>query len=70
MELRLRASDFGCAGAVVDAKPGAVDFYRRHGFPELELVEGQSDARPAPTPMFLALRTIKAALGGAPAERK
>jgi hypothetical protein len=29
----------------------------------VDVVEGQSDARPAPTPMFLAMRSIQEALG-------
>jgi predicted N-acetyltransferase YhbS len=62
LQLALRmAGDFGCVGVIVDAKPGAVDFYGRHGFIPVEAVEGQSDARPAPTPMFLSVRAIKEA---------
>lgn len=56
------ATDYGCVGVVVDAKPGAVDFYGRYGFIPVEALEGQSDARPAPTPMFLSVRAIRAAL--------
>jgi len=56
------ADDFGCAGVVVDAKPDAVDFYSRHGLIPLAAVEGQSDARPQPAPMFLAIRAIKDAV--------
>jgi hypothetical protein len=29
----------------------------------VDVVEGQSDARPQPTPMFLSMRAIKGALG-------
>lgn len=57
------ADDYGCVGVIVDAKPGAVDFYAKYGFIPIEAVEGQADARPRPTPMFLATRAIKAALG-------
>lgn len=53
------ANDYGCLGVVVDAKPGAVDFYARYGFVPVDAIEGQSDARPKPTPMFLAMRAIK-----------
>jgi GNAT superfamily N-acetyltransferase len=53
------ADDFGCAGVVVDAKHGAVEYYARHGFMSLEAVHGQSDARPRPTAMFLAMRAIR-----------
>jgi GNAT superfamily N-acetyltransferase len=55
------AEDFGCAGIVVDAKPGAVSFYEQYGFAPLEVVEGASLARPQATPMFLPLSEIKAA---------
>jgi hypothetical protein len=52
------ADEYGCVGVVVDAKPGAVDFYAKVGFIPVEAVEGQSDARPQPTTMFLAMRAI------------
>ncbi|MGH8738699.1 MAG: GNAT family N-acetyltransferase [Burkholderiales bacterium] len=55
------AGDFGCAGVVVDAKRDAVEFYAKHGFIALEAVHGQSDARPRPTAMFLAMRAIRSA---------
>jgi GNAT superfamily N-acetyltransferase len=51
-------SEYGCVGLVVDAKPGAVDFYRRFGFVSLEVVEGVTAQRPEPTPLFLALGTV------------
>jgi GNAT superfamily N-acetyltransferase len=57
------ADTYGCVGVVVDAKPGAVSFYEKHGFIPVDAVEGGSDARPAPTPMFLSIRAVKAALG-------
>jgi GNAT superfamily N-acetyltransferase len=64
LHLALRmASDYGCVGIVVDAKPDAVDFCRRYGFISIDVVEGQSDARPPPIPMFLATRVIREALG-------
>ena len=67
LQLALRmAGDYGCAGVVVDAKPGAVDFYGRYGFIPVEALEGRSDARPEPTPMFLSMRAIKEALKEAP----
>ena len=59
----LMASDYGCVGVVVDAKPDAMDFYRQYGFASIDVVKGQSDARPAPIPMFLDLRSIREALG-------
>jgi hypothetical protein len=33
--------------------PGAEAFYERYGFRAIDVVEGHSDARPRPTPMFL-----------------
>ena len=56
------AKDYGCVGIVVDAKPKAVDFYLRYGFIPVEAVEGQSEARPQPTAMFLAMRAIAGAI--------
>jgi GNAT superfamily N-acetyltransferase len=53
------AERYGCVGVLVDAKPGAVDFYAKYGFIVIDAVEGQSDARPQPLPMFLAMRVIK-----------
>ena len=58
------AGDFGCAGVVVDAKRGAVEFYAKHGFIPLETVHGQSDSRPRPTAMFLAMRAVRGASEG------
>lgn len=57
------ADGYGCAGVVVDAKPDAVKFYAKYGFVPYEVVEGQSEARPRSTTMFLAMRAIKAAGG-------
>jgi GNAT superfamily N-acetyltransferase len=56
------ADDYGCVGGVVDAKPDAVAFYTKYGFLTIEPVEGGSDARPAPTPLFLSTRAIRAAM--------
>ena len=58
------ASDFGCAGVVVDAKRDAVAFYAKHGFVALQAVHGQSDVRPRPIAMFLAMRAIREASEG------
>jgi len=58
---RRMADDYGCVGVVVDAKPDALDFYAKYGFAAIELVEGQSQLRPSPTPVFLAMRAVKAA---------
>ena len=60
LALRL-ADDYGCTGVLVDAKADAVTFYEKLGCMRLEVVEGQSDARPVPTPMFLPLADIEAA---------
>ncbi len=57
------ADNYGCVGVIVDAKPGAVGFYAKCGFIPVDAVEGGLDARPAPTPMFLSIRTVKDALG-------
>ena len=62
LNLALEMADaYGCVGVIVDAKPGARDFYAKHGFIPVEAVEGRSDARPAPTPMFLSIRAIASA---------
>jgi GNAT superfamily N-acetyltransferase len=50
--------EVGCVGVVVDAKAGAIDFYRRYGFVSVGLVEGAANVIPAPTPMFLALGSV------------
>ncbi len=55
------AEEVGCAGVVVDAKPGAVDFYAKYGFVPFEPLEGDSDARPRPTAMWLPTEAIKKA---------
>jgi GNAT superfamily N-acetyltransferase len=60
------ADDYGCVGVIVDAKPDAVTFYAKHGFLAVEAVEGGSDARPAPGPMFLSIRAIRDAAGRRP----
>lgn len=48
-------NEVGCVGVVVDAKAGAVDFYRRYGFVSLEALQGTSAQRPEPALMFLPL---------------
>ena len=60
------ADDYGCVGVIVDAKPDAVAFYAKYGFVKVDAVEGRSDARPAPTPMFLSIRAVNGALGAGP----
>src|SRR3990172_1454186 len=57
------ADDYGCVGVIVDAKPDASAFYSKYGFVKVDAVEGRSDARPAPMPMFLSIRAVKGALG-------
>jgi len=52
------AGEYGCVGVLVDAKPGAVEFYERFGFSTLEATEGRLETRPSPTPMFLPLELI------------
>lgn len=58
------AEEFGCVGVVVDAKPTSEAFYAKYGFVVLEAVEGQSEARPAPVPMFLSISAIRDAMRG------
>jgi predicted N-acetyltransferase YhbS len=53
---------YGCVGLVVDAKPGAVDYYARFGFTPLEAMQGQMESRPKPLPMFLPLALVAATL--------
>ncbi len=63
LELAFQMADaYGSIGVCVDAKREAVEFHGRYGFLSIDLVEGQSDARPAPISMFLALRAIREAL--------
>jgi len=57
LALRMR-EEFGCVGVAVDAKPAAIDFYRRFGFFALHVHEGQSASRPLPTAMFLPVDDI------------
>lgn len=52
------ASDFGCIGVVVDAKPDAVAFYTRLGFVPLIARAGHLGDRPEPLPMFLEIGAI------------
>jgi len=54
----------GCIGVLVDAKPNAVAFYTRLGFEAMDTLEGAGIAYPAPTPMFLYISTIRAAIAG------
>ena len=59
LRLALQMADtYGCVGVVVDAKPRAEAFYQKFGFIPVESIQGRSDARPAPTPMFLSIRVI------------
>lgn len=63
LQLALRMpSDYGCIGVVVDAKRGAAEFYAKYGFIPVEALEGLSDVRPQPTPMFLSIHAIQEAL--------
>ena len=63
---REMADRVGCIGVLVDAKPGAMGFYRRYGFEELEILEGGLGDRPPPIPMFLSLGSIPDPGGAAP----
>lgn len=55
------SEDLGCIGVLVDAKPDAVAFYEQYGFSPLDLVAGQSQARPEPRAMFLSTKEIASA---------
>lgn len=71
LRLALRmADDYGCVGVVVDAKRDAEAFYAQYGFAAVEALEGQSDARPVPTPMFLSIRAISNAVGKGPQNKQ
>jgi predicted N-acetyltransferase YhbS len=52
------SAEFGCVGVVVDAKSGAIDFYRNLGFEQITTLEGVLLEKPEPTPMFLPLSAI------------
>lgn len=56
------ASGLGCVGVVVDAKPEALTFYTKLGFIPLAARAGQLGDRPEPTPMFLEIGAIVAAM--------
>lgn len=56
------SDEYGCIGVLVDAKPGAVEFYARFGFAPIDVAEGQMESSPQLTPMFLPLELIQAAL--------
>ncbi len=62
LALRL-GTDFGCVGVMVDAKPDALGFYEKYGFIQTEVVEGGSESRPRPIPLFLSTRRIRSARG-------
>lgn len=47
------ATEIGCYGVAVDAKPDAVNFYERLGFSKLAVNAGELGDRPQPTVMFL-----------------
>jgi len=51
----------GCVGVVTDAKPDAVTYHEKLGFVSLEGVR-EGSLHGGPTPMFLGIQTIAAAL--------
>jgi predicted N-acetyltransferase YhbS len=57
----IMADELGCAGVVVDAKPGMAEFYARYGFTPFDVIEGQLEAHPRPIAMWLPIQTIKKA---------
>jgi GNAT superfamily N-acetyltransferase len=48
----------GCVAVVVDAKPAAIEFYKRFGFESFECIAGKLGERPAPQPLILPLGSI------------
>ncbi len=61
-ELALRmATDYGCVGIAVDAKPNAIDFYAKFGFAAKTAATGQMHVAPKPTPMFISVAKLKKA---------
>lgn len=54
------ADQIGCIGVLVDAKPGAVGFYRKLGFVEVDLTYGELADRPVPLTMYLAIGAVRA----------
>jgi GNAT superfamily N-acetyltransferase len=56
------STEVGCAGVLVDAKPGAEAFYSRYGFEAIEALEGASSTRPTPITMWIGLSAVKKAL--------
>jgi GNAT superfamily N-acetyltransferase len=62
-ELALKLSaDYGCIGVLVDAKKDAEAFYRQYGFYQIDVIQGQSTARPPTVSMFLPIGTIRKAI--------
>ena len=57
LSLRM-AHEFGCVGVLVDAKAGAVPFYKKLGFVPLDSVAGRLEDRPEPLPMFLEISQV------------
>lgn len=56
------AEGYGCVGILVDARSDAVSFYTQLGFSRLEVTAGEMESRPKPTPLFLPLDLVAAAL--------
>lgn len=67
--LELRGK-LGCAGVVVDAKPGAESYYSGYGFIELDVVEGLLEERPTPKAMFLAMSALVHATAPAASKKR
>jgi len=64
IELAERQRDeVGCVGVLVDAKPGAVDFYERYGFVQLDAQVGEAQILPRPVPMFVPLGSVPRSSG-------
>jgi hypothetical protein len=62
LELAARmGNEVGRALVTVDANPEAVAFYTKYGFTPFESLEGESNARPQPTAMYLMMADVEAA---------
>jgi len=52
----------GCAGVVIDARPGATGFYERFGFRPLGVLVGGGASRPRPVTMWLGIGSVRKSL--------
>jgi ribosomal protein S18 acetylase RimI-like enzyme len=50
--------DFGCIGIIVDAKPEALNFYKKFGFKKIKTITGKINYSEKLDLMFLSMKTI------------